>query len=747
MIASADSRTAFRLPALFKAPLRPDAARILADRASWAAPLENSGVLLVLLISGLCGAFLGTPASLQNAVESAQVLAGKVIYPANNPFYLYHIKAWTLMNQVPALMLHWGMSERAASMLLGAVIGMVGFQAIALCAYVLCRNPWLALAVPLVVEMSGLYDEIHNRYAIRFFSHKPWQCYGVMGTSWVALCWSLYAAGKRRSAAVLAGLAPAIHVTLGLWCLAVAFCTMVLFRRRIDVNWKSTFLWLGVGFTITLISFGIGQYQARHVPTVDPEIRDAYVRAFTDGWDTHRRPAKLLAPAGYYGLCALLLSAVWLRWFRRELSPGSTFMMGSMLVSSIVGLALMISTHFQDYLPTPIVMAMPVRYINITCFLLPAVVLGLLARRASDTVTLAVLVGCCYLLVLRKYYIELELFYVPDCWYSMAWGTLFLLGSAWRWGAYDELAQPAKAPRGLLILRWLSVAAMAGVGGLLGQGRKVVIILFASGCGLIAMPTKLRAWCELGIWRVLLMLCLAGFCVSATIVVMGYPMATAMTALTAALLLLKHAPTLRLPVIRTSTARWALGSGMLAVASTASVLLAHCDASKKYCSIYDSDSNPLLRHIEEGEGMILTASSIRLIQLRTRRPVILEGAALNQLPYVPESGPSMNHILNRLYGEDLLKPRPPSWKMERGGLMNNTGRKLWEKRTPEEWRRLANEFGFTQIVTFKKWKLQLPVVYQSRGLVLYDVPGAKVENYHRLVQQTHRSAVTKVSTR
>jgi hypothetical protein len=743
MIASADSRAAFGLSALFKGPLRPDAGRVQADHASWAAPLPNTGVLLVLLISGLCGAYLGTPQTLQNAVESAQVLAGKVIYPADNPFYLYHIKAWTLMNQVPALMLHWGMSERAASMLLGAVIGMVGFQAIALCVYVLCRNPWLALAVPLIVEMSGLYDEIHNRYAIRFFSHKAWQCYGVMGTSWVALCWALYAAGKRRAAAVLAGLAPAIHVTLGLWCLAVAFCTLVLFRRRIDVNWRSTFLWLGVGFAITLISFGIGQYQARHVPTVDPETREAY----TDGWDTHRRPARLLAPAGYYGLCALLLSAVWLRWFRRELSPGGTFMMGTMLVSSVVGLALMVSTHFQDYLPTPIVMAMPVRYINITCFLLPAVVFGLLARRSSDTVTLAVLVGCCYLLILRKYYIELELFYIPDCWYPMAWGTLFLLGSAWRWAGYDDQGQPSKAPRGLLILRWVSAAAMVAVSGIYGRGRKTVLALFAGGGGLIALPEKLRGWCELGIWRVVLLLCLAGGCVSAAVVVMDYPMATAMTVATAAILLLQHAPTLRLPVIRTSTARWALGSGMLAVAAMSSVLLAHSDVSKKYCSIYDCESNPMLKHIEEGEGMILTASSIRLIQLRARRPVILEGAALNQLPYVPESGPSMNHILNRLYGEDLLKPRPPSWKMERGGLMTSTGRKLWEQRTPEEWRRLANEFGFTQIVTYKKWKLQLPVAYRSRGLVLYNVPGAKVENYHRLVEQTHGSAVTKVSTR
>ncbi len=747
MNATADSRVVFRLPGLFRRLPRPDAGQMLADHARWAAPLENSGVLLVLLISGLCGAFLGTPASLQNAVESAQVLAGKVIYPADNPFYLYHIKAWTLMNQIPALMLYWGVSERAASMLLGAVIGMVGFQAIALCTYVLCRNPWLALSVPLIVEMSGLYDEIHNCYAIRFFSHKPWQCYGVMGTSWVALCWALFAAGKRRSAAVMAGLAPAVHVTLGLWCLAVAFCTMVLFRRRVEMNWRSTFLWLGVGFAITLVSFSIAQYQARHVPSVDPEVRDAYVRAFADGWDTHRRPARLLAPAGYYGVYALLLSIVWLRWFRRELSPGGNFLMGTMLVSSIVGLALMVSTHFQDHLPTPLLMAMPARYINLTCFLLPAVVLGLLARRTNDVFALMLLVGCGFLLILRPYYLTLELFYIPDCWFTVALATLFLLGSAWRWAAYDEEGQPAKAPWGLVALRWLCVLTAVCMAGSYGQMSKILLLLFAAGGVIIALPERVRAWCELGIVREVLMLLLTGCCVTAAIEELGFPMAVTMATATAALLLLQQRDTLRLPVIHTSSARWALATSMLVVAATASVLLAHSDVSEKYCSIYDCESDLLLRHIEQGEGMILTASSIRLIQLRARRPVVLEGAALNQLPYVPESGPSMNHILQRLYGEDLLKPRPPSWQMQRGGLMTSTGRKLWEKRTPEEWRRLANEFGFTQIVTYKKWKLNLPVVYRTKRLTLYEVPGAKVENYHRLVQQTHQAAVTKVSTR
>ena len=61
----------------------------------------------MLLFSGVLGWHVGAGAfaDWQVAVESAQVVAGLVHYPAGNPFYVYHTKLWTVLHQVLAVLL------------------------------------------------------------------------------------------------------------------------------------------------------------------------------------------------------------------------------------------------------------------------------------------------------------------------------------------------------------------------------------------------------------------------------------------------------------------------------------------------------------------------------------------------------------------------------------------------------------------------------------------------------------------
>src|SRR3990172_13094652 len=79
---------------------------------------DSRGFYPGLLLSALFG-FVMTlgngHAVWQVPVETGQVLAGLVEYPPNNPFYLYHIKVWTLLNQAAALLLSMGISEISAS--------------------------------------------------------------------------------------------------------------------------------------------------------------------------------------------------------------------------------------------------------------------------------------------------------------------------------------------------------------------------------------------------------------------------------------------------------------------------------------------------------------------------------------------------------------------------------------------------------------------------------------------------------
>ena len=144
-------------------------------------------------------------------------------------------------------------------------------------------------------------------------------------------------------------------------------------------------------------------------------------------------------------------------------------------------------------------------------------------------------------------------------------------------------------------------------------------------------------------------------------------------------------------------------------------------ATERHAGLRDWTNDPLLATISQGAGLALTASRIDLVQLQTRRGVLLYGAAMNQLTYVPASGPKINEILRKIYGEDLFRPRPENW-VRCGGLMIESGRELWKQREPEEWAALGREFGFTDVVTFAGWTTKLPLVARNKKYAVYRVP-------------------------
>ena len=121
-----------------------------------------------------------------------------------------------------------------------------------------------------------------------------------------------------------------------------------------------------------------------------------------------------------------------------------------------------------------------------------------------------------------------------------------------------------------------------------------------------------------------------------------------------------------------------------------------------------------------GKGMMLTSSDLHLIQLRTRRAVLLDGGQLDLLPYTCEAGPAMELILREVYGIDFFNPPDQAKRM--ASLRVDSNQTLWEKRTQLEWIRIAKKFGITEILTFSSWRLQLPVAEQNHSYTLYTIP-------------------------
>jgi hypothetical protein len=109
------------------------------------------------------------------------------------------------------------------------------------------------------------------------------------------------------------------------------------------------------------------------------------------------------------------------------------------------------------------------------------------------------------------------------------------------------------------------------------------------------------------------------------------------------------------------------------------------------------------------------AADLDSIQMRTRRPLLLEGITLDRVIYAPQTLPDIAYILQRVYGTDVMN-------LPAGGPGAEWSKELWEARTTDEWQNIAVEFGVTDVITYPGWRLQLPLVATSSDYLLYELP-------------------------
>src|SRR5438046_9074652 len=90
------------------------------------------GSLWVLLISGVLGFWVGAIGFPTWAipVESAQVIAGLVRYPLDNPFYIYNTRIWTIVIQLCAALLRAGVSAITLPRVLSGLCATARLQAL-----------------------------------------------------------------------------------------------------------------------------------------------------------------------------------------------------------------------------------------------------------------------------------------------------------------------------------------------------------------------------------------------------------------------------------------------------------------------------------------------------------------------------------------------------------------------------------------------------------------------------------------
>jgi hypothetical protein len=697
-------------PAAFPGPLPP--LESLPGDLRFSDRSRRADLASVVLVSVFCGLYFGMTCGWQIAVESAQAVAGLVDYPPENPFYMYHVKSWTLLHQVPAVLLRCGVSEAVVSLAIACFAAVLCLTALALWSYAISGDRLVASLTPLICVVTNVCKECGGLYPIHLYPRAYWMTYGVTGTGYVLCTWALLGLGFRRPVALLCGLAPALHPSLGAWCMIVSAVSLAWDWRRERLRAAAMLRWFGLGATLSAVSFAARLYCSRDVPSADAAAARPLVEAFMAGWDNHRLALSPTHVDWWMASTAWALAAVVYAWHRHRLPPASHGLLRVLLITSPGGLALAWLTHLSDWLPQSLVMAMPGRFINFGIAALPALLIGLLARWRRSWPMQTVFAGLMLACLLRALMLKTQWFYVP------AAPKLFsLAGLAF---VYICCASRRRAP-GRWMRRWSGWAVLVALVVTAYVWRRdwrlaaaiwtlVPLLWWMRERFFMSRMTRLR-----GVARLVALGCASIVSVMAISpwLASGLALANSLTFGCNRRRPGVGAPTTArrrtLALVSAGIGCCLIGGQLIAQANTGFAF----ERARRQSRLWSAASH--------GTGLILTAPRVGIAQLLTRRGVVINAEAINQITYIPDSALGINHALRRLYGDDLLAPRPVDW-LPCGGLMSQSGRSLWEARDADDWRALAHEFGFGDILTPGDWKLRLPAVARDGRLVLYHVP-------------------------
>jgi hypothetical protein len=573
-----------------------------------AGPSDRNGAI-ALSASAILGLIFGLGyADWQWAAEHAQVLAGLVSYPSDSPVAIAHAKLWSLTSQLGALLMSIGVPEIALSKLISGVMGLVSFQALAAVVYALSRDALLAVGAVFVIFTSGVFD-YGPVYPVDLLGTA--HTHGVLGLSVAVLAVGLVGMGWYRAGGFLLAIAPAVHLALGAWTVAIVAAAALVSGDDGRTALRAGRRGFLAGAGVAALSYGAHRWLAPAVAPIDPMEAERYLRAFVPFWDGHRQAVDL----GSYGVrlvagvVALAVAAD--RVFERTLSASARLLLRTAAIGGAGALALAAwATLSPATLPDVLLLAMPSRLLNVAILMAGAIAIGLAGARRARPHQIALL-GLVAGLVVSSHSLL----------WQLAGVRVFRL---------DPLAVLTLASLAVVLLAW-----RGGVAPVSGRLRAAIGAALAV-AALVAATGAVRAWPE------------------------------------------------------------------------------------RAATFHDRSNDATFAAAAAGEGPLLTAGELFLVQLRARRPVLLDGGTLDTLPYALEQGPAMDRILKDVYGVDLFNPPPEA----RGGgrVPDAFSRRVWEAYGDDKWRAIGHTYGVRQVLAPAGWKLALPLAAESAGLALFTIP-------------------------
>ena len=586
-----------------------------------------NGALWVLLLSGILGfrvGLLGFP-DWQVAVETAQVVARLVQYPPDNIFYIYHTKLWTSLHHMLALGLLAGVNELTLSLVVSGVLGMLTFQALAMFVYALSRHVLLSVGAAALVffTRTAEYGVVYPLFLV-----GTEHTYGVVGLSLSVLIAGILGAGWYRTGAIVLGLAPSIHPSLGVWTGSIVALAILSDFRRLRDELRPALPWFLAGCGLTLVSLLIQFTLVYKSPQGMARLSPHDLATFVRLWDGHRAAINVWHDGVLLNAAALVVAFLWLTFFSGDLPRPSQFLLRISAAASLLALALI--PGFLDS-----------------------------ARPVADRSA------------------RVDAGALPE-----------LLGNDLRRDVDRARGQPSRSLEP-------SRAVLPDVRPAGWRSQHAVGISRASSSRSVSEQHSAAAHC------------LDRNC--------GTPCECGLGAVGA---------TVRLTVRLTGSAvggHYRVGYALqIAVLALVVLMTMHQHQDRSGAHFSDRTNDVFFADVAAGSGVLVVAGDLHLIQLRTRRPVLVDSGALDTVMYSLETGAAMQRILSDVYGLDLFNPPPEA--VGSGRIPPLAHRRAWESYSPEKWRSIRRTFGVTQVIAYADWSLQLPLASQSRRLLLYDIP-------------------------
>ena len=583
----------------------------------------------MLLASGALGLRLGAVAfpDWQVAVEPAQVIAGIVSYPAATPFSVYQTKLWSLLHELSAVALVAGVPEPSLSLAISGLLGMLTLQALAMVVYALSGDAVLAVGSSFLIFFTRAAEHgvVYPIYLLGT-SHT----YGVVGLSTAVLAAGLIGAGWHRSGALLVGLAPALHPSLGVWLGLIAFLAAVSDRRLLVDELSGAWPYFAGGCVVTVAAYGVHAALAPPLPPVDAPAAERYLDAFIRFWDGHRRPAGLDSNGGMVTFGAIGLAAFWHTACRARVTRAARFLLRFIVAAGLVGiLGALFSQMPVESQPALLTILMPARVLNLAILMAPALLLGLVGALGGLVSRLLALGLAGGLLVSNR---------------SMLWDA----AAGTPWLAVILPDHPTRPLQVMLIATVLLVTAAA--------------------------------------WR-------------------RFRRASP----------LPHQP----PAPAHRRAEAVLRAALVLV--VAALVVHTVRIARPRLPLFDDwRTDPVFERASRGRGLLVTGGNMQLIQLRTRRPVLLDGGGLDALPYTLEVAAETAAILRDVYAIDLFDP--PEEARGIGAIPNGATAQAWAAFPRARWQAIGRRYQATQVLTYVQWNLDLPVVARNAFYILYQIP-------------------------